>query len=100
MSPVDIELFLALKRQIVRARRLQAGVVALAVIAVIAALLAGPGDREISNMLLGFTIAAGMFAIVGSRTDAARDRLVEMVEKQINRDPEALRYLAQEHLAR
>jgi hypothetical protein len=101
MSPVDVEAFLAIKRQIVRARWLQAGVVSVALIGAIAAvLLVSRGDREATNLVLGFTIAAGVFSVVGSRAEAARDRLVELVEKQINRDPEALRYLAQEHPSR
>ena len=100
MSPVDIEAFLAIRRQIVRARWLQVGVAAVAIIGLITLLLVNRGDREVLNLVLGFTMAAGVFSVVGSRTDTARDRLVELLEKQINRDPTALRYLAQEHAAR
>lgn len=100
MSPVDIETFLAIKRQIVRVRWLQAAVASLALIGVVAAiLLLNRGHREVLDMALGAAIAGAVLTI-GSRSDRARDQLVEILEKQINRDPAALRYLAQEHLSR
>ena len=94
MSPSDIEAFLAIRRQIVHARRLQIGTAVLALVAMAGAIIVGPGDRDLRNLLLGFAIAVGLGLTVGSRTDVARDRLVALVEKQINRDPAALRHLA------
>jgi hypothetical protein len=32
--------------------------------------------------------------VTSSRTDRVRDRLLDVLERQINQDPEALRYLA------
>ncbi|HET8696405.1 MAG TPA: hypothetical protein VFO94_02900 [Gammaproteobacteria bacterium] len=100
MSPSDVETFLTIKRYIARVRWLQPIVSGVAVIALLALWITNRADRELLNMLLGFSMCAGIFFIGNSRADAARDRLVELVEKQINRDPEALRYLAQDHVAR
>jgi hypothetical protein len=100
MSPIDVEAFLTIKRHIARVRWLQPIVSGVAAIALLALWLTNRGDRETLDMLLGFSISAGIFLLGNSRADVARDRLVELVEKQVNRDPEALRYLAQEHASR
>ena len=100
MSPSDIEAFLAIRRQIAQARWLQIGIAVLAIVAWAAVIVVGAGDRELRNLLMGFAIAAGLGLTAGSRTDVARDRLVALVEKQINNDPQALRELARQQAAR
>ncbi|HET8698335.1 MAG TPA: hypothetical protein VFO94_12655 [Gammaproteobacteria bacterium] len=100
MSPIDVEAFLATKRHIARVRWLQPIVSGVAVVAFLLLWVTNRGNREVLDMLLGFSLCSGIFVIGNSRADVARDRLVELVEKQINRDPEALRYLAQEHASR
>ena len=100
MSPMDVETFLAIKRQIARARWFEAGLTVFAVIALAAALVVSRGNREVQTLLLGFAIAAGVLRTAGSRTDVARDRLVELVEKQINSDSQALVHLARQHPSR
>src|SRR5262245_19585335 len=101
MSPSDIQAFLAIKRQIVRSRWLEVGIAILSIVALAGAIVVGHDDRELRNLLLGFAIAAGLGLTAGSHTDVARNRLVALVEKQINNDSQALRELArQQHPAR
>lgn len=101
MSPSDIAAFLAIKQQIVRARWFQIGIAVLSLVAMAGAIIVGYGDRELRNLLVGFAIAAGLGFSAGTRTDVARDRLVALVEKQINNDPQALQQLArQQHPVR
>ena len=94
MSPRDIDAFLAVKQHIVRVRWLQASVTAVAIVAMIAIWVLNRGDHGVLNWLAGFMTAMCCFLTVGTRSDVARDRLVALVEKQINREPEALRHLA------
>ncbi len=92
MSPADIDVFLEAKRQILwvgRARAIILLVVAIGLGAVMLTFDLG----DYGNLFTGFVLGAAAYSF-GERANGARDKLIELVERQINRDPAALRYLA------
>jgi hypothetical protein len=93
MTNQDIDAFLAAKRQIRWIERVQIAVLVVAFVAVAMAVVIGIDDRSARDMLLGAVITAAVLN-VGARSASPRDRLIELLERQINNDPEALRYLA------
>jgi hypothetical protein len=99
MTPADIETFLKVKRQIVWTQRVQIVVAVLALVGLTALLLFRQWDDATANMVWGIALGAAMFS-AGARGNVPRDRLIELLERQINRDPNALRYLAETHPAR
>lgn len=93
MAPADVDVFLSAKQHIRRTQRLQLAV-ALGVLGlVVLALLVGWDSRIVRGVVYGSMFAVP-FIVTSSRTDRVRDRLLDVLERQINSDPEALRYLA------
>ncbi len=94
MTPADIDLIVTAKQQIRRAQALQLAVLALAALGIaLFVVLGGWASGALRSLLYSLSFSAP-FLVMTARADKIRDRLLDVLERQINSDPEALRYIA------
>lgn len=93
MDIPSIEAYLKVKRLL----RLRNGLLAVSVLlatAGVIAMLCGAGLPVTRAMAYGLGLG-GLFIVYAYGGTALTDRLLQLIDRQINRDPQALRYLAQ-----
>ena len=86
-------MFLAAKQNIRRTQRLQLAVAVVVLGLLVLAVVVG-WDSGFVRVLVYGSMFAAPFIAMSTRADRVRDRLLDVLERQINNDPEALRYLA------
>lgn len=94
MTPADIDLVVTAKQQIRRILVLQLSVLTLIAIGIVLAIVIGGWQSVAARSLLYGLILGAPWLFMAARADKIRDRLLDALERQIHRDPEALRYLA------
>jgi predicted MFS family arabinose efflux permease len=94
MNRSDIDLYLAVKKQVRLTRWITFAALSLAAVVLATFLVTDIESRVLSALAWGTICGVALVAIVELVVGGPRERLLGIIERQISKDPDALRYLA------